>query len=98
MSRRSHPLNEISRKIVKELLSKHKLFDTLIELLTQGFRSSPPWCRDNVTTSGKEMQFKLPTHTHTHTTASKDRNGASSEYCDSRSERLTIVLGKLLSH
>ena len=57
---RSHPLNEISRKIVKELLSKRILFNTLIELLSQGFRSSPPWCRDDVNSSGKEMQFKLP--------------------------------------
>ena len=33
-------------KDCERTLSKHKLFDTLIELLTQDW-SSPPWCRDN---------------------------------------------------
>ena len=54
---RSHPLNEISRKIVRELLSKHKIFDTLIELVSQGFRSSPPWCMDGDVPAEREVSI-----------------------------------------
>ena len=57
---RSHPLNEISQKIVNELVgSKHNIVNTLIELLSRGFQSNPPWHGEN-DSSNEEVQFQLP--------------------------------------